>query len=67
MTSSDENQPAQPDQAEKSPQEKLAELVAQRKSAGARPHGPGGLGAKASERAAAARSASKSKPAPRKG
>ena len=54
------------DTSGKSPTEKLAELVARRKAAGG--HGPGGVpGKRRSEQAAAALSASKSKPAPRKG
>jgi hypothetical protein len=50
----------------KSATQALAELVAKRKAAAAAKDGPRG-GARESERAAAARSASKSKPAMRKG
>jgi hypothetical protein len=52
--------------AQKSATEVLAELVARRKAA-ASSGAPGALGRRQSERAAAARSASKSKPAMRKG
>jgi hypothetical protein len=54
------------DQSQKSPTQTLAELVARRKAAqAAGTHGEPG-GRRQSERAAAARSASKSKPALRK-
>ena len=51
----------------KTPAEKLAQIVAQRKATAAERGGGGVPGQRASERAAAARSASKSKPALRKG
>ena len=50
--------------APKSPSEKLAELVANKAAAGGRLEA--GQGRKQTERAAAARAASKSRPAPRK-
>ena len=53
--------------APKSASQKLAELVARRKAAGGRSGQDGVPGPQRSERAAAARSASKSKPALRKG
>ena len=64
MTDSEHDQPAAP----KTPTEALAELVARRKAALAQTAktGPRG-GARESERSAAARSASKSKPAMSKG
>ena len=55
------------DSAPKSASQKLAELVAQRKASGARSNIKINTGQQGAERAAAARSASKSKPAPRKG
>jgi hypothetical protein len=61
MPSSADDAPASP----KSTTEALAALVAQRKAALAAKNGPRG-GQRESERAAAARSASKSKPAMRK-
>jgi hypothetical protein len=54
------------DQPAKTATEKLAELVAKKTAAGGS-HAPGGQGRKQTERAAAARAASKSKPALRKG
>ncbi len=54
------------DENEKTPAEKLAELVARRKAAAGAGPSQGLLGQRRSERAAAARSASKSKPAMRK-
>ena len=57
--------PSAPPASPKSPTEKLAELVAQRKAAQGS-HGGGIPGQKQTERAAAARSLSKSKPALRK-
>jgi hypothetical protein len=61
MTSNDDPTP------EKTPREKLAELVAQRKAAGGHAAGKHLTAHKGFERAAAASSASKSKPAARKG
>jgi hypothetical protein len=55
---------APPPQDKKTATEILAELVARRKAAGSA--GPGVRGGRESERAAAARSAAKSKPALRK-
>ena len=60
MTSDDVN-------PEKTPKEKLAELVAQRKAAGGHAPGQHIPGQKVFERGAAASSFSKSKPAARKG
>ncbi len=54
------------DEIEKTPSEKLAELVARRKAAAGGGPANGLQGQKRSERAAAALSASKSKPALRK-
>jgi len=53
------------DEPKKSPAEIMAELVA-KKAASHGQHGPGGLGRKQTERAAAAQAASKSRPALRK-
>jgi hypothetical protein len=61
----DDATPAQKSATPKSATEVLAELVARRKAA-ANSGAPGGVGRRQSERAAAARSASKSKPALRK-
>ena len=55
------------DAASRSPSEKLAELVARRKAETANRQGSGPPGRRSTERSAAAASASKSKPAPRKG
>lgn len=58
--------PSNPATPPKSASEKLAELVAKKASAAAG-YGPGAQGRKQTERAAAARAASKSRPAQRKG
>ena len=55
------------DAAQKTPGQKLAEILAKRKAAGPQRGGAPVAGDRAAERAAAARSASKSKPALRKG
>ena len=60
MTSEDET-------AERSHTEKLADLVARRKAEASNHRDGGRPGRRSSERSAAAASASKSKPAPRKG
>jgi hypothetical protein len=54
------------DEPKKSATETLAALVAQRKAASSGAPGPGGQGRKQTERAAAAKAASKSRPAMRK-
>lgn len=59
-------EPSDPAAPPKSASEKLAELVA-RKAAAAGGYGQGSQGRRETERAAAARAASKSKPALRKG
>ncbi len=53
------------DEPKKTPAEIMAELVA-KKAAAAGAHGPGAQGRKQTERAAAAKAASKSRPALRK-
>lgn len=60
------NDPSDPAAPPKSATEKLAELVAKKAAAGGG-YGQGAQGRKQTERAAAARAASKSKPALRKG